>query len=87
MHKSPFSARHAPFTVHHPLLAIHGAGNGYLCSIRPSVYAQHYEESLPDSMTGADFLAKYHHHYDHATQVGIAPPTVSSCMHDCPLGL
>ncbi|KAL0052130.1 hypothetical protein WJX82_008344 [Trebouxia sp. C0006] len=44
-------------------------GNGYLCSIRPSLYAQHYEENLPDSMTGADFLAKYHHHYDHATQI------------------
>ncbi|KAA6425950.1 MAG: Arabinose kinase isoform 1 [Trebouxia sp. A1-2] len=44
-------------------------GNGYLCSIRPSVYAQHYEENLPESMTGADFLAKYHHHYDHATQI------------------
>ncbi len=63
---------HAPSMCYHQLLAFCCAGNGYLCSIRPSVYAQHYEESLPDSMTGADFLAKYHHHYDHATQVGAA---------------
>ena len=87
MHKSPITANHAPFTCYHQPLAFCCAGNGYLCSIRPSVYAQHYEESLPDSMTGADFLTKYHHHYDHATQVVIAPLTLSSCTHDCHRGL
>ena len=91
MHKSPFMAsqapfipNQAPFAFYQQLLAFGCAGNGYLCSIRPSVYAQYYEESLPDSMTGADFLAKYHHHYDHATQVGIATLTLSSCTYDCP---
>ncbi|KAL3147999.1 hypothetical protein ABBQ38_014294 [Trebouxia sp. C0009 RCD-2024] len=44
-------------------------GNGYLCSVRPSVYAQHFEEHLPESIKGIDFLTKYHHHYDQATQV------------------
>lgn len=47
------------------------AGNGYLCSVSPSLYAQHYEQHLPDSITGADFLKQYHNHYDHATQVGV----------------
>ena len=59
------------------------AGNGYLCSIRPSVYAQHYEEHLPDSMAGADFLAKYHHHYDHATQVEPNPFVTNTCLLSC----
>ena len=50
------------------MICVH-AGNGYLCSVSPSLYAQLYEEHLPDSITGADFLRKYHSHYDHATQV------------------
>ena len=86
LHRSPFIAKHAPFMCYY-LLAFCCAGNGYLCNIRPSLYAQHYEENLPDSMTGADFLAKYHHHYDHATQVGIAPLTLWLRMHDCHCGL
>jgi len=87
MHKSSVLAKHAPFTCYHQLLATDCAGNGYLCSIRPSVYAQHFEENLPDSMTGADFLAKYHHHYDHETQVGTAPLTFLLRTHESHCGL
>lgn len=83
-HHSLLIANHSLFTFHH---SPDRAGNGYLCSIRPSVYAQHYEENLPESMTGADFLAKYHHHYDHATQVGIAPLNFSLRLLHCPCGL
>ena len=62
-------------------LCICTAGNGYLCSVRPSVYAQYYEEHLPDSIVGAEFLKKYHHHYDQATQVSGSIPSIV-CLSD-----
>ena len=60
------------------------AGNGYLCSITPSVYAKHYEQHLPDSMTGTDFLHKYQDHADPATQVGFAAKGLN--LHLQPIG-
>lgn len=63
-----------------PDMCMYGTGNGYLCSVRPSVYAQHFEEHLPESIKGIDFLTKYHHHYDQATQVSHRVPP---CMQFC----
>lgn len=60
-------------------------GNGYLCSVRPSVYAQHFEEHLPDTMKGIDFLTKYHHHYDQATQVSHLHITFTHCCNLIPV--
>ena len=45
------------------------AGGGYLANISPSEWAEKYEEELPVSMAGADFLAQYGSHWDGATQV------------------
>ncbi len=45
------------------------AGGGYLANLSPSEFAQHYEEGLPEQMTGADFTAECGDHWDFATQV------------------
>jgi hypothetical protein len=45
------------------------AGGGYLANVAPSEWAQTYEAALPESMRGAEFLARYGVHWDTATQV------------------
>lgn len=49
------------------------------------MYAQHFEEHLPEAITGTDFLKKYHHHYDHATQVSHALLNHNYCLMPMPL--
>ncbi|KAK9803166.1 hypothetical protein WJX72_006956 [[Myrmecia] bisecta] len=44
-------------------------GGGYLTNIAPSEFSQTYEEDLPETMTGSDFLSRYGRHWDAATEV------------------
>ena len=48
-------------------------GRGYLANVEPSRYYRDFDQALPDSMTGQDFLAEYGSHVDAATTV---EPTV-----------
>ena len=57
--------------------AAHGAGGGYLANLSPSEFGQHYEEELPEQLSGADFLAECGTHWDSATQVRL--PGVACC--------
>jgi len=43
--------------------------NGYLANMSPSVFARKFERSLPEQMTGREFLELYGTHVDPATQV------------------
>ena len=60
------------------------AGGGYLANISPSEWAQEYEEELPVTMSGADFLTQYGSHWDAATQACAAAnmhPTLARLVH------
>jgi galactokinase len=54
--------------------------NGYLANLSPSDFRKDFETSLPESMTGADFSARYPFHVDPFTKVypGVSYP-VRAC--------
>ena len=43
--------------------------HGYLANISPSEFAERFEPALPEAMSGADFLARYHGTTDRVTRV------------------
>ncbi len=45
------------------------AGNGYLANVAPSEFAGIYEEELPVSISGKEWLAAHDEHWDSATEV------------------
>ena len=45
------------------------AGNGYLANVAPSEFAGVYEEELPVSISGKEWLAEHDEHWDRATEV------------------
>ena len=45
------------------------AGNGYLANVAPSDFSAMFEQELPVSMSGKEWLATYDEHWDNATQV------------------
>lgn len=45
------------------------AGGGHLCALSPSLFQQAHEAGLPESMSGAAFLAAHARHLDTATTV------------------
>ena len=45
------------------------AGNGYLANVAPSEFAGLFEEELPVSLSGQEWLAEHEEHWDSATQV------------------
>ena len=45
------------------------AGDGYLANMSPSDFMALYEEALPVSISGREWLAEHHEHWDAATQV------------------
>jgi hypothetical protein len=54
-------------------------GQGYLSNISPSEYRQFYEEKLPESLLGSQFLENYGGHWDPVTEV-TPPPPPSACL-------
>lgn len=45
------------------------AGDGYLANVSPSDFTALYEEALPVSISGREWLAEHDEHWDSATQV------------------
>lgn len=52
------------------------AGNGYLANVVPSEFAGVYEEELPVSISGKEWLAEHDEHWDSATQVPLMQVSV-----------
>jgi L-arabinokinase len=52
----------------------------YLCTITPHEYRTLYRQALPDTMQGADFLARYGDHHDPAT---VVEPEVEYAVRGC----
>lgn len=52
--------------LHHPT-----TGGGYLANVPPSEFERRYASRLPDTMTGADFLAAHGPHLDPTTTVDL----------------
>ena len=54
-------------------------GNGYLANVAPSEFAGIYEEELPVSISGKEWLAEHDEHWDSATQVLVPHFIWKSC--------
>ena len=57
---------HTRLRTHHDVVY---PGNGYLANVTPSDFASMYEEELPMSISGKEWLAAHDEHWDSATQV------------------
>lgn len=49
------------------------AGEGLLANIGAGEFLQLYEDQLPSTMTGQDFIAQFGDNYDTVTQVRLQP--------------
>lgn len=58
-----------PITKAQPVIVDDDIWKGYLANVTPSVFEQRYIQQLPDTITGADFLAQYGGTTDHVTTV------------------
>ena len=58
------------------------AGDGYLANVSPSDFTALYEEALPVSISGREWLAAHDEHWDSATEVtqlALLAATIQMC--------